>query len=198
MRAAMVAVRLRLHHQGERPMAIYRNINGTWTLITADAAVAAAAESFGFGVEREMKESGEKRGTEDAVLQDATLTANTATAEHTAEDWFVADSFSFGVEREMRMSNEKGLTDAAGADTSGRQFDSFVVTFDRPVDPLDAGQPITFTATVGGPIYGERGDDLATDQPDTVMPESDQLLYTWSVTGGTGTLSLPAYGLFLA
>ena len=51
-----------------------------------------------------------------------------------SEHWFIADSFGFGVEREMKESGEKGGTEAANAGTSGPQA-SFVIQFDRPVDP---------------------------------------------------------------
>ena len=48
-----------------------------------------------------------------------------------SEGWFVADSFGFGVEREMKESGEKGGTE----DTSGQQASTFIIEFDRPVDP---------------------------------------------------------------
>ncbi len=101
---------------------------------TRDAAVQVgyefAADSFSFGVEREMKESGEKGGTEDinigvGELQECTISksmdrASVLLAESPGDeggkdyddaDWFVADSFSFGVEREMKESGEKGGTE---------------------------------------------------------------------------------------
>jgi prepilin-type processing-associated H-X9-DG protein len=101
-------------------------------------------------------------------------------------------------------------SDASG-DTSVRQLDGFVVTFDRPVDPatpvddpagiddliIDAVISEAATAQTGFDAQGRllvgtdggiwRGFDAdgkdgnATYQPDT---DNDQLLYTWSVTGG--------------
>jgi hypothetical protein len=58
------------------------------------------ADSFSFGVEREMKESGEKGGTEDVDFM-----------KESQEQSAVADSFGFGVEREMKESGEKGGTE---------------------------------------------------------------------------------------
>lgn len=170
-----------------------------------------------FGVEREMKESGEKGGTEDVPLGDAggqPFTFTDAQAQN-SRDWFIADSFSFGVEREMKMNGERGLADGASADTSAPQASGFIVEFDRPVDPSplsvgdladwqsnygtggDAvlGQPVTFTATVGGPIFGEGGDDLATYEPDIVDID---LLLSATVDMGGIPVSLPEYGLFIA
>ena len=86
------------------------------------------ADSFSFGVEREMKESGEKGGTEDinigvGELQECTISKSMDRAsvlleeaasgdgkDYDGGDWFIADSFSFGVEREMKESGEKGGT----------------------------------------------------------------------------------------
>jgi hypothetical protein len=61
------------------------------------------ADSFSFGVEREMKESGEKGGTEDINIGVGEL-------QEAGSKIFVADSYSFGVEREMKESGEKGGT----------------------------------------------------------------------------------------
>lgn len=82
---------------------------------------AATADSFSFGVEREMKESGEKGGTEDinigvGELQECTISKSMEAAavdvvlspKSPAADHFIADSFSFGVEREMKESRAKG------------------------------------------------------------------------------------------
>ena len=95
---------------------------------------ASLGDSFSFGVEREMKESGEKGGTEDinigvGELQECTVSksmdmasgklaqvaingsSTDQAATDRSSDFFVADSFSFGVEREMKESGEKGGTE---------------------------------------------------------------------------------------
>jgi RHS repeat-associated protein len=83
------------------------------------------ADSFSFGVEREMKESGEKGGTADinigvGELQECSIGKSMDKSSTrpmpmpwdntTHKKFFTADSFSFGVEREMKESGEKGGT----------------------------------------------------------------------------------------
>ena len=82
------------------------------------------ADSFSFGVEREMKESGEKGGTADmnigvGELQECTISKSMDTSstglmgwDNTKHiKWTTAESFTFGVEREMKESGEKGGTE---------------------------------------------------------------------------------------
>lgn len=79
----------------------------------AAAGEAAAGDSFSFGVEREMKESGEKGGTADinigvGELQEGAETDDKPKRLAKAEDGATAD---FTVEREMKESGEKGGTE---------------------------------------------------------------------------------------
>ncbi len=79
----------------------------------AAAGEAAAGDSFSFGVEREMKESGEKGGTEDinigvGELQEGPEAEGKPKRLAKAEDGKTAD---FAVEREMKESGEKGGTE---------------------------------------------------------------------------------------
>ena len=82
------------------------------------------AESFSFGVEREMKESGEKGGTADINIgvgewQESTISKSMDKRATGPMGWdnvqnkkcTTAKSFSFGVEREMKESGEKGGTE---------------------------------------------------------------------------------------
>jgi type VI secretion system secreted protein Hcp len=71
------------------------------------------ADSFSFGVDREMKESGEK--------------ANDG-------KYFVADSFSFGVDREMKESGEKAGT----ADINIGLSEMSVVSIEKSIDTASA------------------------------------------------------------
>ena len=147
-----------------------------------------------FGVEREMKESGEKGGTEDAANlqsftkvmlrtdQDSGSDAGaggqpisfTDAQTQNSGDWFTADSFSFGVEREMKMNgiemswNFSGIEGAASASTE------------------DTEKGLTDAASVDTSAPRASGFIIEFDRPVDPSPLSGGDLADWQSNYGTG------------
>ena len=107
---------------------IYRNVGGAFTMLSSATTSTAddvfVADSFSFGVEREMKESGEKGGTED--------TANLLSF---TKVMLRQDTAPYGSDIDVDDLLVNAVITEGSEDTSGRQLDSFIIEFDRPVDP---------------------------------------------------------------
>jgi hypothetical protein len=101
------------------------------------------------------------------VLQDSTVTGNTATGQDSnllnfTKVMLKTDSARRGDADDdlVSQTSERDAGDASGG--SGRQLDSFVVTFDRPVDPSGGEFDTQGRLLIGtdGGIWSGAGDDL--------------------------------------
>lgn len=140
------------------------------------------------------------------VLRNSTVTGNTAVGE---------DSSLLNFTKVMLRTDPLGNSDVddysvsqtsdrdASADTSGRQLDGFVVTFDRPVDPSTLEFDVQGRLLIGtdGGIWRGGGDDLligglADDTIDASATEFESGLVYSGESGGMGAAagSFFAYG----